>query len=59
MPYRAKLSVSGSLRKINQNIFIKVGMFFSTRKPPSNTPQLPRNPPQTHHKNTTAAHHIF
>jgi hypothetical protein len=45
-----------NLKKI---IFKKLACFFSARKPPFSAPRLPRNPPQTHHKNTTAAHHIF
>jgi hypothetical protein len=34
----------------DQNIFLKVGVFFSAEKRPSNSPRSPRNPPQLHHQ---------
>jgi hypothetical protein len=34
----------------------KFGMFLATQKPPHNTPQKPRIPPQTHHNFTTTKH---
>jgi hypothetical protein len=48
-----------SVRKTMENIFPNVGVFFAACGATVNGPRLPRNPPQTHHKNTTAAHHIF
>jgi len=37
----------------------KVGKFLSSAKPPHNTPQKSRNPPQTHHIFTTTKHRKF
>jgi len=48
-----------SARKTMENIFPNVGVFFAASAVTVNRPRLPRNPPQIHHKNTTAVHHIF
>jgi hypothetical protein len=46
-------------KKALENISPNVGVFFAASTATVNEPRLPRNPPQTHHKNTIAAHHIF
>jgi hypothetical protein len=42
-----------------QNIFRKVGVFFSAEKQPSNSPRFTTNPPQIHHKSPARKRSFF
>jgi hypothetical protein len=44
-------------REHTKNKFQKSWHVLAAQKPPHKTPQLPPNPPQTHHVFTTIKHH--